>query len=62
VTRGRVRFGLECRPRVDYGRAGHPIDVGEDSVRFDAPGAQAVLQTVGQVRRSRGAATMSAAN
>ncbi|MFJ8934742.1 glycoside hydrolase family 15 protein [Streptomyces sp. NPDC102365] len=50
VTRGRVRFSLECRPRFDYGRAGHRLDLGADTVRFDAPGAQAVVQTVGPVR------------
>ncbi|WP_151482286.1 glycoside hydrolase family 15 protein [Streptomyces albicerus] len=53
VTRGRVRFSLECRPRFDYGRAGHRIDVGEDSIHLDAPGARAVLQTVGPVAWSR---------
>ncbi|WP_328936775.1 glycoside hydrolase family 15 protein [Streptomyces tauricus] len=52
VTRGRVRFSLECRPRFDYGRAGHRVDLGTDAVRFDAPGAQAVVQTVGPVRWS----------
>ncbi|MGW6010167.1 glycoside hydrolase family 15 protein [Streptomyces sp. NPDC055210] len=52
VTRGRVRFSLECRPRFDYGRAGHRVGLGEDTVRFDAPGAQAVVQTVGPVRWS----------
>ncbi|MFD0306594.1 glycoside hydrolase family 15 protein [Streptomyces sp. NPDC127119] len=52
VTRGRVRFSLECRPRFDYGRAGHRVGLGEDTVRFDAPGAQAVVQAVGPVRWS----------
>ncbi|WP_405909750.1 glycoside hydrolase family 15 protein [Streptomyces sp. NBC_00828] len=53
ATRGQVRFSLECRPRFDYGRAGHRTDVGEDAVRFDAPGAQASLQTAGPIRWSR---------
>jgi GH15 family glucan-1,4-alpha-glucosidase len=49
VTRGRVRFTLQCRPRFDYGRAGHRLDLAEDAVRFDAPGARATLQTAGPV-------------
>ncbi|WP_413760240.1 glycoside hydrolase family 15 protein [Streptomyces sp. MMBL 11-3] len=53
VTRGRVRFTLRCRPRFDYGRARHRVDLTGDTVRFDAPGAQAVLQAVGTVRWSR---------
>lgn len=53
MTRGLVRFSLECRPRFDYGRAGHRVDLGGDTVRFDAPGAQAVVQTVGPVRWNR---------
>ncbi|MDQ1034216.1 GH15 family glucan-1,4-alpha-glucosidase [Streptomyces sp. V3I8] len=53
VTRGRVRFTLRCRPRFDYARAGHRVDLAEDAVRFDAPGAQAVLQTAGAVRWAR---------
>ncbi|PSM45230.1 glucoamylase [Streptomyces dioscori] len=52
VTRGRVRFSLECRPRFDYGRAAHRVGLGDDAVRFDAPGAQAVVQSVGPVRWS----------
>ncbi|MFJ6609617.1 glycoside hydrolase family 15 protein [Streptomyces sp. NPDC091289] len=27
-VRGTVRFGLECRPRFDYGRAAHDLDLG----------------------------------
>ncbi|MFF5497574.1 glycoside hydrolase family 15 protein [Streptomyces aquilus] len=49
VTRGRVRFTLECRPRFDYGRAGHRLDIAEEAVRFDAPGAQVTVQSVGPV-------------
>ncbi|AZP15231.1 glycoside hydrolase family 15 protein [Streptomyces aquilus] len=49
VTRGRVRFALECRPRFDYGRAGHRLDLTEEAARFDAPGAQATVQSVGPV-------------
>ncbi|MGN9758208.1 glycoside hydrolase family 15 protein [Streptomyces sp. SD31] len=53
VTRGRVRFTLQCRPRFDYGRAGHRIDLAEDAVRFDTPGARATLQTAGPVTWTR---------
>ncbi|MGW7202778.1 glycoside hydrolase family 15 protein [Streptomyces sp. NPDC054837] len=49
VTRGRLRFTLQCRPRFDYGRAGHRLDLAEDAVRFDGPAVRATLQTVGQV-------------
>ncbi|MFF1298017.1 MULTISPECIES: glycoside hydrolase family 15 protein [unclassified Streptomyces] len=49
VTRGRVRFTLQCRPRFDYGRAGHRLDLAEDVVRFDGPAVRATLQTVGPV-------------
>ncbi|MFJ5776950.1 glycoside hydrolase family 15 protein [Streptomyces sp. NPDC093094] len=49
VTRGRVAFRLECRPRFDYGRAAHRLDLGEDTARFDAPGARLVLQAAGPV-------------
>ncbi|MDT7839648.1 glycoside hydrolase family 15 protein [Streptomyces justiciae] len=64
VTRGRVRFTLECRPRFDYGRAGHRLDLAGEAVRFDAPGAQATVQSVGPVTWSgdgddvRGEATL----
>jgi GH15 family glucan-1,4-alpha-glucosidase len=53
VTRGRVRFRLECRPRFDYGRVGHRLDLTEDTVRFSAPGAQVVVQTAGPLRWNR---------
>ncbi|MEV7890854.1 glycoside hydrolase family 15 protein [Streptomyces sp. NPDC002817] len=49
VTRGRIRFTLQCRPRFDYGRAGHRLDLAEDAVRFDGPAVRATLQTVGPV-------------
>ncbi|KKD02397.1 glycoside hydrolase family 15 protein, partial [Streptomyces sp. WM6386] len=49
ATRGRVRFILQCRPRFDYGRAGHRLDLAEDAVRFDGPAVRATLQTVGPV-------------
>jgi GH15 family glucan-1,4-alpha-glucosidase len=53
VARGRVRFSLECRPRFDYGRAAHRLDMREDAIRFESAGARAVLQSAGPLRWSR---------
>ncbi|WP_330284819.1 glycoside hydrolase family 15 protein [Streptomyces sp. NBC_00588] len=53
VARGRVRFSLECRPRFDYGRAAHRLDMGEDAIRFESAGVRAVLQGAGPLRWSR---------
>ncbi|MEV6020163.1 MULTISPECIES: glycoside hydrolase family 15 protein [unclassified Streptomyces] len=44
AVRGTVEFALECRPRFDYGRAEHRLDVDESGARFHAPGAEAFLQ------------------
>lgn len=43
VTRGSVRFRLECRPRFDYGRATHRLDVDGATARFTGPGQTAFL-------------------
>ncbi|MDQ0983147.1 glycoside hydrolase family 15 protein [Streptomyces sp. V2I9] len=45
-VRGTVRFGLECRPRFDYGRAAHELELGPTGHRavFRAPGVTAHLQ------------------
>ncbi|WP_330324214.1 glycoside hydrolase family 15 protein [Streptomyces pseudovenezuelae] len=53
VTRGQVRFALECRPRFDYGRSAHEVVPGEDAVRFRGAGGQAVLQAVGPLHWDR---------
>ncbi|MET7298781.1 glycoside hydrolase family 15 protein [Embleya sp. NPDC005575] len=45
TVRGTVRFDLECRPRFDYGRAAHQLDVGPDGAVFRAPGVTAYLQS-----------------
>ncbi|OEJ28558.1 glucoamylase [Streptomyces agglomeratus] len=37
VTRGEVRFRLDCRPRFDYARATHRLDVEQGAARFTAP-------------------------
>ncbi|MEU8435172.1 glycoside hydrolase family 15 protein [Streptomyces sp. NPDC029216] len=50
VTRGAVRFGIECRPAFDYGRAGHGLEVDADTARFTGPEVSAYLQVSGPVR------------
>ncbi|MET9962268.1 glycoside hydrolase family 15 protein [Streptomyces sp. NPDC006326] len=49
VVRGTVRFTLECRPRFDYGRAGHGLALDGATARFDGPGLTAYLQSTGAV-------------
>ncbi|MEY9874280.1 pentatricopeptide repeat protein [Streptacidiphilus sp. MAP12-33] len=49
VVRGTVRFRLECRPRFDYGRAGHETVVGPDGVSFRSAAGTAHLQALGPV-------------
>ncbi|MBQ1107044.1 glycoside hydrolase family 15 protein [Streptomyces anulatus] len=46
-VRGTVRFGLECRPRFDYGRADHALELGPTGhgAVFRAPGVTAHLRT-----------------
>ncbi|MGW2252990.1 glycoside hydrolase family 15 protein [Kitasatospora sp. NPDC001660] len=45
VVRGTVRFALECRPRFDYGRATHELDLRDGTAVFRAPGVTAHLQS-----------------
>lgn len=47
AVRGSVDFTLECRPRFDYGRAEHQLELGEgeNSGLFRSPGMDAHLQT-----------------
>ncbi|MEV0637170.1 glycoside hydrolase family 15 protein [Streptomyces sp. NPDC050619] len=45
AVRGSVDFTLECRPRFDYGRAEHQLELGENGGLFRAPGIDAYLQT-----------------
>jgi len=37
VVRGTMRFTLECRPRFDYARAEHTLEVTEDGAVFHGP-------------------------
>ncbi|MFF3445572.1 glycoside hydrolase family 15 protein [Streptomyces sp. NPDC002667] len=43
-VRGTVHFGLECRPRFDYARAGHELELASGTATFRSPGATAYLQ------------------
>ncbi|MFK0234446.1 glycoside hydrolase family 15 protein [Streptomyces vinaceus] len=51
AVRGTVRFSLECRPRFDYARAPHQLDLTEGRATFRAPGATAFLQTTFPLER-----------
>ncbi|MEU4087840.1 glycoside hydrolase family 15 protein [Streptomyces aureus] len=43
-VRGTVHFGLECRPRFDYARADHELELATGQAVFRSPGATAYLQ------------------
>ncbi|KUJ65571.1 glucoamylase [Streptomyces albus subsp. albus] len=64
AVRGTVDFTLECRPRFDYARAGHQLELGENSGVFRAPGMDAHLQATFPLEQDgqdvRGAVTLSA--
>jgi GH15 family glucan-1,4-alpha-glucosidase len=45
AVRGTVRFSLECRPRFDYGRAKHELELRPEGAAFHAPGITAHLQS-----------------
>ncbi|MBT2407624.1 MULTISPECIES: glycoside hydrolase family 15 protein [unclassified Streptomyces] len=51
TVRGTVRFALECRPRFDYARAPHQLDLAEGQATFRAPGTTAFLQTTFPLER-----------
>ncbi|MFI1098481.1 glycoside hydrolase family 15 protein [Streptomyces sp. NPDC020917] len=51
AVRGSVEFTLECRPRFDYARAAHEVEVGEDGALFHAPGIDAHLQATFPLER-----------
>ncbi|MDH6122267.1 GH15 family glucan-1,4-alpha-glucosidase [Kitasatospora sp. GAS204A] len=44
AVRGTVRFSLECRPRFDYGRSDHTLELRPDGAVFRAPGMTGHLQ------------------
>ncbi|MFP1624266.1 glycoside hydrolase family 15 protein [Streptomyces sp. 5K101] len=53
VTRGTVGFRLACRPRFDYGRAGHRLALEHGVGYFRGPGQTACLQVDGAVTLRR---------
>jgi GH15 family glucan-1,4-alpha-glucosidase len=64
TVRGTVRFDLECRPRFDYARAEHELDVTGRVAAFRAPGTTAYLQATFPLERDgrdvRGSVTLEA--
>ena len=62
--RGTVDFTLECRPRFDYGRAEHKLELSGKNGVFRAPGIDAYLQTSFPLERDgqdvRGTVTLNA--
>ncbi|WP_328952970.1 glycoside hydrolase family 15 protein [Kitasatospora purpeofusca] len=62
TVRGTVRFDLECRPRFDYGRADHTLDLQSDLAVFQAPGVRAYVQSTIPLERDgedlKGAVTL----
>ncbi|MFF3411011.1 glycoside hydrolase family 15 protein [Streptomyces sp. NPDC002742] len=63
AVRGTVRFDMECRPRFDYGRATHDLDVRPEGAVFRAPGTCAYLQSTFPTERDgddmRGSVTLN---
>ncbi|MFJ3173687.1 glycoside hydrolase family 15 protein [Streptomyces roseus] len=51
AVRGTVRFSLECRPRFDYARTPHELDLTDHRATFRAPGAAAFLQATFPLER-----------
>ncbi|MFE4335550.1 glycoside hydrolase family 15 protein [Streptomyces sp. NPDC056831] len=64
AVRGTVDFTLECRPRFDYGRAGHQLELDGEGAVFRAPGIDAHLRTTFPLERDgqdvRGKVTLRA--
>ncbi|MFJ1551010.1 glycoside hydrolase family 15 protein [Streptomyces sp. NPDC088246] len=64
AVRGTVDFTLECRPRFDYGRAGHQLELDGEGAVFRAPGIDGHLRTTFPLERDgqdvRGKVTLRA--
>ncbi|MFD4946121.1 glycoside hydrolase family 15 protein [Streptomyces sp. NPDC058239] len=64
AVRGTVDFTLECRPRFDYGRAEHQLELDGEGALFRAPGIDGHLQTTFPLERDgqdvRGKVTLRA--
>lgn len=54
VTRGAVRFRMECRPAFDYARVGHELSLGADRAVFSTPSLSLSLATSTPLARSEG--------
>ncbi|MFJ5547948.1 glycoside hydrolase family 15 protein [Streptomyces sp. NPDC093225] len=50
VTRGTVRFRLDCRPAFDYARGDHGLTLEGDTAHFTTPDLAVFLQVGGPVR------------
>jgi GH15 family glucan-1,4-alpha-glucosidase len=48
TVRGTMRFVMEVRPRFDYGRAPHKLEVTDDGFVFSADGMELTLNPVGE--------------
>ncbi|MFE9437381.1 glycoside hydrolase family 15 protein [Streptomyces sp. NPDC006640] len=63
TVRGTVRFDMECRPRFDYGRATHDLELRPESAVFRAPGVSAYVQGTFPLQRDgndlRGTVTLN---
>ncbi|WP_406002679.1 glycoside hydrolase family 15 protein [Streptomyces sp. NBC_00829] len=63
-VRGTVRFTLECRPRFDYARATHELELGPEVAVFRAPAQTGYLQATFPLERDgvdvRGEVTLNA--
>ncbi|GAA2750565.1 glycoside hydrolase family 15 protein [Kitasatospora cinereorecta] len=63
TVRGTVRFDMECRPRFDYGRVTHELDLRPESAVFRAPGVCAHIRSTFPVERDgndlRGSVTLN---
>ncbi|MEU2602135.1 glycoside hydrolase family 15 protein [Streptomyces hirsutus] len=64
AVRGTVEFTLECRPRFDYSRVEHELELGENGALFRAPGIDGHLQSTFPLERDgqdvRGKVTLNA--
>ncbi|MFH8476469.1 glycoside hydrolase family 15 protein [Streptomyces sp. NPDC018000] len=64
AVRGTMHFVLECRPRFDYGRADHELDLRDGTATFRAPGLTAYVQSTFPLQQDgrdvRGAVTLNA--
>jgi GH15 family glucan-1,4-alpha-glucosidase len=56
VSRGTVRFRLECRPAFDYARAAHTVRLKDSAAFFEAPGLTLALTATVPLTLEGGAA------